>query len=414
MQVHIITVGDEILIGQIVDTNSAWLGQQLNAIGWKIGQITSVADEASAIREALHAALAVADVVLMTGGLGPTKDDITKKTLADYFDTPLVFHADTYERLRHFFERLHRQPSEAHREQCHLPAAADILTNAVGTAPGMWFEQAGKITVSLPGVPYEMKYLMEQHVLPRLAALAGGQAIYHRTLCTVGQGESDLAEAVADVEAALPPHIKLAFLPNLGQVRLRLSGSGNEAATLVQEIDAYLAQLHERVAEWVYSDLDEPLAATIGRLLVDRQLTLGTAESCTAGYLAYTLAQVPGASRYLLGGVVAYANDVKMQQLGVQADTLRTEGAVSEATVREMVHGARQLLGVDIAVAISGIAGPGGGTPEKPVGTIWVAVGDAHRTETLLLKAGKTRQLNMEYGGNRALGLLWQFLRQQE
>lgn len=411
MKVYLITIGDEILIGQIVDTNSAWMGQQLNLNGAHITGIMTVSDEAESIVQALEQGLRSADVVLMTGGLGPTKDDITKKVLAEFTGGRLSFHEPTYQRIERFFKQLGRQPTEAHRLQSYMPDNATLLTNPMGTAPGMWFEVDGKVIVSMPGVPYEMKALMQKEVLPRLKAQYPLERIAHRTLLTAGEGESRIAERIADLEDALPPHIKLAYLPNLGRVRLRLSSRGSQSDQYRDELEQWANRFKERVEDLLFGEEEDRLEAVVGQMLKARGLWLSTAESCTGGYLSHLITSIPGSSAYFLGGIVAYSNIVKQEKLGVRTATLETDGAVSEATVREMVAGTLQHFGGDIAVAVSGIAGPGGGTPEKPVGTIWLAVGNHNVTEAYLLKAGKDREKNIEYTGAHALNFIRRFLK---
>lgn len=410
MKVQIITIGDEILIGQIIDSNSAWMAQQLNLIGASIEQITSISDTNDAIQNAMQQASQSADIVLMTGGLGPTKDDITKKSMAAYFGAEMVFHEPTWERIEKLFQRWGRSTTPAHREQCFMPENATILKNKMGTAPGMWFEFDHTVFVSMPGVPYEMKYLMEFEVLPKLKEVFQSKPIAHRTILTVGEGESRIAARIESVENSLPDHIKLAFLPNLGNVRLRLSGIGEEEGLLNQELDKYQAEIEKLIPELIYGYDTETLESAIGKLLLKDQLTIATAESCTGGFVAHKLTSVSGSSAYYMGSVVAYDNQVKIKQLGVAESTLKAHGAVSEATVIEMVKGAVKLLGTDIAVATSGIAGPGGGTEEKPVGTIWIAVGNKDRVQTKLVKAGKDRVKNIQYSSVYALSLVRQFL----
>ena len=410
MNVQIITIGDEILIGQIIDSNSAWMAQQLNLIGASINQITSISDNDEAIQHAMKLAGQSADIVLMTGGLGPTKDDITKKSMAAYFGVEMVFHDPTWERIQKLFDRLGRSTTPAHREQCFMPQNATILNNKMGTAPGMWFEYEGTVFVSMPGVPYEMKYLMEFEVLPKLKTTFKSKPVVHRTILTVGEGESRIAARIEAVENNLPPHIKLAFLPSLGNVRLRLSGRGDDEAVLNAELDEKVAEIVATIPDLIYGYGTDNLESAIGRMLLERKMTIATAESCTGGFVAHKLTSIAGSSAYYMGGVVAYDNQVKINQLGVQESTLKTHGAVSEQTVIEMVKGAVKLLGTDIAVATSGIAGPGGGTEEKPVGTIWIAAGNQDRVQTLLIKAGKNRVTNIEYASIYALSLVRQFL----
>jgi nicotinamide-nucleotide amidase len=414
MKISIITIGDEILIGQTIDTNSAWMGKKLNAIGAQIHQIVSVGDDLPDIIQNLEKALQHSDVVLLTGGLGPTKDDVTKKALCEFFGVDLVFHQPTYDRILKLFEKWGRSTTEAHRLQCFMPGNAELLYNKMGTAPGMWFEKDGKVVVSMPGVPYEMKYLMETHVISKLKATFPGQPIVHRTIQTVGEGESRIAFRLEDIESALPAHIKLAFLPNLGKVRLRLTGKGPDQTALEHELDEKVKQIVDRIPELIFGFGEIKLEAAIGQMLKERQLKLATAESCTGGFLAHMITSVPGSSDYFQGSIIAYANAVKMNQLGVKADTLNQQGAVSEATVREMVTGALDLLQTDLAVATSGVAGPGGGSEEKPVGTVWMAVGNNNRIKTRLIRAGKDRIKNIEYSSVHALNLIREFLLEED
>jgi nicotinamide-nucleotide amidase len=413
-EISILTVGDELLIGQVVDTNAAFMARQLNLQGLEVRRQLTVADTLEAIPAALDVAFRDTSVVLMTGGLGPTRDDVTKKALAAYFGTDMVFDEPTWERIQRLFERWGRSTTPAHREQCYMPANAMLLPNKMGTAPGMWIEQEGRILVSMPGVPYEMEYLLMNEVLPRLRQSLSVRPIIHRTLLTVGEGESRLAARIEDIEDSLPAHLKLAYLPNLGRVRIRITGRGDDAGQLQQEVDAAAARIRERIGEFIYGEGEEDLSAKIGERLRAQSLTLGTAESCTGGYLAHLITAIPGSSDYFQGSVVSYSNEIKEKLLHVNPDTLQRHGAVSEETVREMVYGARLALNVDVAVAISGIAGPGGGTPGKPVGTIWLAVGNRDRTEAYLLRAGKDREKNIQYAAMHALGRLWRFLGEEE
>lgn len=413
MNIHILTIGDEILIGQVIDTNSAWMARQLNLRGAAVTGITSVGDDLPAILAALRQAWSEADVVLMTGGLGPTKDDITKKALSEYFATPLVFHQPTYDRIVRIFERLGRKASAAHRYQAYHPETAELLTNRMGTAPAIWMERDGKVLVAMPGVPYEMKHLMEDEIIPRLRRRFPGRPIAHRTVLTVGEGESRIADRLATFEDGLPENVKLAYLPNLGQVRLRLTGRGDDEAALQHLLDLKVKELTAHIPDLVFGFGQEQLEEVIGRMLRVRRLTLGTAESCTGGYIAHRLTTIPGSSDYFQGGIVAYSNALKERLLGVRPETLQQHGAVSRETVIEMVQGAVRALGVDVAVSISGIAGPGGGTPEKPVGTIWMAVGNEAVVVPQKLQAGKDRTNNIKYAGVHALNLVRQFMLEQ-
>ncbi len=410
MNVNIVTIGDEILIGQIIDTNSAWMGQQLNLVGAKVSAIHSVSDTKEGIINALEIGLKQADVILLTGGLGPTKDDITKKTITDYFDTKMVFHEPTWERIQGMFKRWGRSTTPAHKEQCFMPANAQILFNKAGTAPGMWFEIDGKIVVSMPGVPYEMKYLMEHEVIPKLVDHFPGKPIAHRTIRTVGEGESRIAARLETIENSLPDFVKLAYLPNLGNVRLRLSAIAENGEDIEGILAEKAAAIEAEIPELIYGYGTQTLEAAVGQLLLERGLTLATAESCTGGLLAHKITQIPGCSAYYKGSVVAYAYEAKTKELGVKQETLVQFGAVSEETVKEMVTGVLSAMNTDVGIAISGIAGPGGGTPDKPVGTIWLAVGSKDYTVTRKLQIGKDRLRNIQYTAIQGLNMIRQFV----
>ncbi|HHH49849.1 MAG TPA: competence/damage-inducible protein A [Saprospiraceae bacterium] len=410
MDVSIITIGDEILIGQVVDTNSAWMAQQLNLNAFSVVEIKTISDDNNAIIASLDSSLKSTDIVLLTGGLGPTKDDITKKALADYFGVEMIFSEETYQRIIRIFERWGQKPNEVTKEQCFMPANATLLKNKMGTAPGMWFEHEEKVIVSMPGVPYEMKYLMENEVLPKLKKHFPGKPFIHRTILTVGEGESRLATRIEAFENNLPENIKLAYLPNLGKVKLRLSGKADNASLLNKVLDAKVEELNAIIPEFIFGYEDEELESAIGKLLIEKGKTLGTAESCTGGYLAHKITSIPGSSAYFKGSVIAYANAIKHELLKVSNTTLDVHGAVSEQTVIEMVKGALDLLKTDIAISISGIAGPGGGTPEKPVGTIWMAIGNHSIIKTQKLQLGKDRLKNIEFTTVQALNMIRKFL----
>jgi nicotinamide-nucleotide amidase len=416
MTAHLLTIGDEILIGQIVDTNSAWMSRELNLRGMRVNGKSSVGDTREEIIQGVEHAASTADVVIMTGGLGPTKDDVTKKTLAGMFDSGMSFHQETYDRIAAFFARIGRALPAAMRDQATVPDKALLLPNKVGQAPGMWFERDGKVFISLPGVPFEMEYLMSAEVLPRLQQRYPAQPIAHRTLATAGEGESVIAKRIEAFEDALPPHIKLAYLPSLGQVRLRLTGVWNgplvpdAQAILEAELDDKKMALHALIPDIVYGYEEESLQQAVGKLLLDQGKQLGTAESCTGGYVAHLITTVAGSSVYFPGSVVTYSYEMKSKLLGVKPDSLTRFGAVSEETVREMALGALDTLGVGVAVAISGIAGPSGGTPEKPVGTVWMAVCDRERTVAVKHHFGRDRLKNIQLTGVHALNLVRQFL----
>ncbi len=417
MDVYLLLIGDEILLGQVVDTNSAWLGQQLALHGYRVVGKMAVPDERAAILAALDWAAQRAQLVITTGGLGPTKDDITRGALAQYFGSELVFHQETYERIRAYFARIGKPLPESARQQATLPQKAVLLTNKVGSAPGMWFERAGEVFVSLPGVPFEMQYLMSEEVLPRLRKRFPGKPLAHRTLRTAGEGESTIAKRLEAFEEALPAHLRLAYLPSLGQVRLRLSGTWPHAEVppdaeerLRAEVDAYADQLRALLPDLVFGVEEDTLEQVVGRLLQERGLLFGSAESCTGGYVAHLMTSVPGSSEYFAGSVVAYSNALKTQLLGVRPETLERCGAVSEETVREMVAGALQTLGVQVALAVSGIAGPSGGTPEKPVGTVWLAVGDRARIVAQKHVFARDRVKNIQLAATFGLNMVRKFL----
>ena len=410
MNASIITVGDEILIGQIVDTNSAWIGQQLNGIGIEVREILSVGDRHEEIIRALNEACALSEIVLVTGGLGPTDDDLTIASLADFLGVSLYFDAPTFERIKSYFERLGRPISDAHKTQCYLPEGVHILKNKMGTAPGMLFRHQGKVIISMPGVPYEMKYLMEHEILPILKSEFIQDVIIHKTIMTAGEGESVLAEWISPVVKQFPDHIKMAYLPALGVVRLRITAKGKNEISLRQEVNKYTEKITAKVGDAVFGYDDIALEQVIRDLCVKKALTLSTAESCTGGAISARLTTVPGSSEYFKGSIIAYSNQIKESLLNVPDDILAVHGAVSEATVKAMVSGVLKVLETDLAVAVSGIAGPDGGSPEKPVGTIWVAIGNASVTEAMLIRAGKDRLKNIEYAVNIALNLLRKFI----
>ncbi len=410
MNVQIITIGDELLIGQVIDTNSAWMATELNLLGMQICKIVTVSDELKAIQDALKDATESADVVLMTGGLGPTKDDITKKAIADFLGVGLEFDQTTYDRILRLFEKFGRSTTPAHKEQCYMPAGVTLLTNKMGTAPGMYFDIGNTVLCSMPGVPYEMKSIMNEELLPILKKRFPGKAIEHRTVLTVGEGETRIAVRIEKFVEALPDYIKIAYLPGLGAVRLRLTGKSDDKEALGETMDNLQAALQQEIPEFVFGYGKTKLEEAVGQLLLEKKKTLTTAESCTGGHLAHSLTSIPGSSGYFHGSVVAYDNRIKENVLGVQKATLEQYGAVSEQTVREMVAGALKVMETDLAVATSGIAGPGGGTPEKPVGTIWLAAGDKNRIVTEKLQLGKDRMLNIKYTSVKALDLVRRFL----
>lgn len=407
MNAQIITIGDEILIGQIIDTNSAWMAQQLNAVGIAVTEIITCRDDKESILSAVNRALSQGDLVLTTGGLGPTKDDITKKTLAELFDFPMAFHQPTFDVIERLITGHGRTLTKAHHDQSWMPVGIKHLENRMGTAPGMWFEKDGKVLISMPGVPYEMKYIIENQAIPTILNRFKTTPIRHRTVLTVGQGESKIAEIIEDFENSLAAdNIKLAYLPNLNNVRLRLSVSGEDATKLEALLDAKVEELKTLIPQYIYGYGTTKLQEALGELLKSKGATVSTAESCTGGLIAHRITSVSGASAYFQGSVVAYDNRIKEQVLGVKSETLEQFGAVSEQTVTEMVQGVLGLMKTDYAIAVSGIAGPTGGTPDKPVGTIWVAVGNVDEVRTHRLNLSKNRAKNIEYTVVFALNFL--------
>ncbi|MBB2145030.1 competence/damage-inducible protein A [Pedobacter sp. LMG 31464] len=412
MLAEIITIGDEILIGQIVDTNSAWMGKELNTIGISVKQITSVSDNAEHIIQALNEAQKRVDIILITGGLGPTKDDITKLTLSKYFNMPLRRDQATLQHVTEIFARLNRPMIDVNIKQADVPDGCTVIQNKNGTAPCMWFEVNGKIIVSMPGVPFEMMYLMEEEILPRLKKAFTLPFIVHKTILTSGLGESFLAQQIEDIEDSLPSHIKLAYLPKLGQVRLRLSATGNNETSLKADVDVYAQQIIQRINSYVVIDEDVALEKAILDKMKAKNLTLSTAESCTGGYIAHLITQHAGSSAVFAGGAVAYSYDLKESILGVKHQTLTEFGAVSGQTVKEMAQGAITHFKTDYSIAVSGIAGPDGGMPGKPVGTVWIAIASKDEVVAKLFTFSNKRIQNIERSATAALTMLLNLLKQ--
>jgi nicotinamide-nucleotide amidase len=412
MFAEIITIGDEILIGQIVDTNSAWMGVELNKVGVKVKQITSISDDAAHIVTALDEAQKRADIILITGGLGPTKDDITKHTLSKYFNMPLRLDEETLAHVKLFFEKLNRPMIDVNIKQAEVPDGCTVIKNQNGTAPCMWFEHNGKIIVSMPGVPFEMKYLMQDEIIPRIQERFKMPFIIHQTILTAGLGESFLAEQIADIENALPLYIKLAYLPKLGLVRLRLSATGTDEQALLTEVASFTQKIVERVEKFVVLTDDVPFEKAILNLMGKHGLTLSLAESCTGGYISHIFTQHSGSSAVFQGGAVTYSNALKQSVLGVREQTLAAFGAVSEDTAKEMALGAVANFKTDYAIAVTGIAGPDGGTVEKPVGTVWIAVASKKEVNAKLYKFASQRLQNIERAAMAALMMLFVQLKQ--
>jgi nicotinamide-nucleotide amidase len=409
----IITIGDELLIGQTIDTNSAFIAQELNKIGVWVKKRVAVGDNYDDIWNALDEEGPGSDIIIITGGLGPTADDITKPLLCKYFGGKLVVNDEVLGYIKYLFEKIYRRPGpllERNLKQAEVPDNCTVLFNKRGTAPGMQFKKDNRLYISLPGVPHEMKGLMTDEVVPRLQKEFKLPAIVHKTLLTAGQGESLLAELLKDFEQTLPTEIKLAYLPNYGMVKLRLTANGEQKEEIEKEIIPYFGQLQELVKEYLVTNEDEGLEVVIGKILKAKNKTLGTAESCTGGYIAHLVTSVPGSSDYFLGSIVSYSNKIKEEILGVKKQTLQSCGAVSKETVTGMVNGALTRLQCDYALAVSGIMGPDGGTEEKPVGTVWMAAGNKDIVQNLKLNLRFDRRRNIEITAANALNFLRKFI----
>jgi nicotinamide-nucleotide amidase len=410
VKAEIITIGDEILYGQILDTNTQWISLELDKLGIKTVRKSSVGDQKSEILQILSEAAQRADVVFITGGLGPTKDDLTKKILAEYFGCDLVMHPQALQDVTEFFAKRGRELSDINRDQALLPTKAEFVRNSQGTAPGMWFNEKEVIWVSMPGVPYEMKNIMEQEVLPRLVKHFKTPVIFHKVVKTVGIGESYLSELIESWELQLPEHIKLAYLPSMGIVKLRLTAVGENLLQLQEAVEVELQKVYPIIRSYIFGYEKDELAEVVGRLLIDQKATLSVAESCTGGHLAHQFTQNSGSSIYFIGGVLSYANQVKVDQLGVSAEILSLDGAVSESCVQAMAQGVQKRLGTTYALACSGIAGPDGGTKEKPVGTVWIALAHEKGVITRKLTLGGTRMQNIYLSSLACINLLRKYL----
>lgn len=403
-EITIITIGDEILIGQIVDTNSAWMGMELNKAGFSVQKIISIHDDEKQILAALDDAFSETDIVLVTGGLGPTKDDITKLALCHYFDTKLVFDEFVYQNIELLFRHRPAVMNELTKLQAMVPEKCTVIQNIVGTAPVMWFEKVGKVLVSMPGVPFEMKVVMEREIIPRLKKRFEIQNILHKTVQVYGHGESALALKIADWENSLPEFLHLAYLPSLGIVKLRLSGYHADNQMLEREIDDRIEKLKVILGDSIIAENDLPIENMLLEMLRNKNLTISTAESCTGGNIAHRITLIPGSSAVFKGSVVAYDDNVKTQLLGVSEYDLKEHGAVSRRVVEQMAVGVQNSIQTDISIAVSGIAGPSGGTEEKPVGTVWIAVQIGGKTESRLFNFGNfPREVIIERSSTAAI-----------
>jgi len=411
---QVITIGDEILYGQINDTNSQWICSHLDELGIKIVRKVTVGDIESHILESLASAEKKADLILITGGLGPTNDDLTKPCLAKYFDSEMVMNEKALEQLKAFFDQRGFELNELNRKQAELPDKCEMISNDMGTAPGMWFEKNGKVFISMPGVPHEMKNMMDNSILPKIKKYFDPPQIIHKVIKTAGIGESWLAEKIKEWENSLPGHIKLAYLPSPGIVKLRLTATGKERTAMQNDINDEITRLKSYAGKYIFGYDDETLEEAIGKILKSKNESLAVAESCTGGFFAHQITSIPGSSDYFKGGIIAYSDDVKITQLGIKPETLEKFGAVSEETVCEMANRVREKYGADIGVATTGVAGPGGGTPEKPIGTVWIAYADGKETKARKLQLVKERLVNIRYSAVGAATLTWKSLKQKD
>ncbi|MCX6287019.1 MAG: competence/damage-inducible protein A [Bacteroidetes bacterium] len=422
MNIEIINIGDELLIGQVVNTNASWMAEQLNLEGFKVHQFTIIGDTREHILDAMWKAGERSEVVLISGGIGPTKDDITKTTLCDFFGTRLVFNEEAYKDIESIFARRGYEVTELNRQQAYLPEDCTGIPNKLGTARGMWFEKdipvpgrTGKaIYISMPGVPFEMQAMMKEHIIPELKKRFHPKSIYHKTILTQGIGESFLAAIIEKWENNLPPSIKLAYLPQPGIVRLRLTGTGDGEAVVRGLVDEQAEKLSAIIPDYIFGADDDRLEAIVGQLLKEKNCTLGTAESCTGGYIAHLITSIPGSSAYYKGSIIAYDNAVKEQMLGIMPETFLEFGAVSSEVVTEMAIGAQTNLNVDYVIAVSGVAGPGGGTADKPVGTTWIAIATPDEVFSKEYLFGDSRDRNIRRAALQALNLLRKNLLGQE
>ncbi|MGO1520524.1 MAG: competence/damage-inducible protein A [Sphingobacterium sp.] len=414
MKAEIITIGDEILLGQTVDTNSAWIAQRLAEHQIYAEQITSITDTQEHILQALDHAAKRADLIICTGGLGPTRDDITKQSAALYFGSSLVFNQEVMDHVKNIFSRFSRPMPTVNNTQANVLSNAEILFNDWGTAPGMWVEHEDKIYVFLPGVPFEMKHLLASRVLPRLSGLTTTELVAIRYLLVIGLGESYLAEQIAEIEDTMPRYAHLAYLPQIGLIKLRITVSGNDGEQLEREADNWRDRLSLRIGPAVVGTEDVDFAEIIIRAFAASACTLSAAESCTGGQIAARITAVSGASAIFQGGIVAYANAIKHQLLGVRSTTLEEHGAVSKEAVIEMAIGAQEKLRTTYAIATSGIAGPTGGSPEKPIGTVWIAVAGKNEVCAKNFLFADDRAVNIERTVSQALLMLWDLFQKEK
>jgi nicotinamide-nucleotide amidase len=410
VRAEIITIGDEILYGQILDTNTQWISFELDKLGIKTIRKSSVGDSAEEITTILNESKSRADVVFITGGLGPTKDDLTKKVLADFFHCSLEMNEDALKDVTEFFLKRGRELSDINRDQALLPTKAKFITNKHGTAPCMWFDEFGVIWISMPGVPFEMKAIMENEVIPKLVSHFKTPIIYHKVIKTIGIGESYLSDLIQDWELSLPKHIKLAYLPSLGIVKLRLTAFGDDLEGLKANVEEQIALLRPMINSFIFGYEKDEIADVVGQLLIKNKSTISVAESCTGGHLSHQFTQIPGCSAYFTGGVISYSNEIKKEILHVSDSIINIEGAVSESCVSEMAKSVREKFKTTYGIATSGIAGPDGGSIEKPVGTVWIALASEGEIITRKLQLGGNRLQNIHMTSLNSLNLIRRYL----
>lgn len=410
VRAEIITIGDEILYGQILDTNTQWISFELDKLGIKTIRKSSIGDSDEEITAILNEAKLRADVVFITGGLGPTKDDLTKKVLADFFQCSLEMNVDALNDVTNFFLKRGRELTDINRDQALLPTKAHFIPNKQGTAPCMWFDEFGVIWVSMPGVPFEMKAIMENEVIPKLVSHFKTPVIYHKVIKTIGIGESYLSELIQDWESSLPAHIKLAYLPSLGIVKLRLTVFGEDIEKLKIEVEKQIDALRPLINSYIFGYNKDEISEVVGHLLINNMATIAVAESCTGGHLAHQFTSVAGSSEYFAGGVISYSNQIKRDVLHVSESIFKIDGAVSEACVIAMAQGIRSKFKVNFGIATSGIAGPSGGSIEKPVGTVWIALASEGEVITRKLQLGGNRLQNIHMTSLNSLNLIRRYL----
>lgn len=411
---ELITIGDEILYGQTLDTNAHWMSGELDKVGVRVIRRTTCGDEEEEILQVFKEAEQRADIILITGGLGPTSDDLTKPCLAKYFDCDIVMNKVALAELEAYMTSRGRELNKLTRLQAALPEKCEMVSNERGTACGMWFSKSGKVFCSMPGVPYEMKFMMTEKIIPRIKEKFQLPVIYHKIVRLAGIGESWLAEKIEDWENALPENIKLAYLPNFGDLKLRLTAHGHDLDELKQYVDQLIRDLLPLVDQYVYGYDGDPLEMVIGQLLKKRNQKLAIAESCTGGYVAHQITTVPGSSEYFNGAIIPYQNEMKIKELDVNPETIGQYGAVSAETVIEMARNVKEKFKADYGLASSGIAGPGGGTPDKPVGLIWIACAFGDDVKTRRLNLTKDRDVNIRITSVALLTLLHQRLVQND